>query len=217
MLKKSMDGHPCWTRLTGIFATLLGTVSVLSSAGCGGLGGPPASAAEILDLPEVKQAIADLNKRADQDGGGACVAFYPRLAGSTDNPPDVTGTWQFENCVMTRSSDGSGVGNSCGGQITWTSQNGESIEQSNTSSATSGSGSVSFITGKAGTTGAWADILQWNNASGSGCSQKLVNLISMTTTRNSTTTWAACMLTVVLESSCPAVKWKESTSYMVRQ
>ena len=120
---------------------------------------------------------------------------------------DVEGTWTFAPCIVQATSDMIPYGAECAASVTFTDQGGGRVTQKNVSQTTMGSGDVNLIYGNVGGTSIdpFTAIVNTNHATGAGCTQEVVNLWSLKKFEDRFYGW---VFSAILESSCPAAKWK---------
>jgi hypothetical protein len=181
--------------------------------GCGG-GGP--SMDDLLRNPKVATALKQVHARG-LDTLACAFGRWP----NDGHPPDLEGTWDFSSqCNIFATSDGSRLG-PCAGQVTYSNQSGETIMQSNTGAVSMGMGDVDYIVGIDNSMEVFAEIGQQNHAVGSGCSQDLINLITVVRGVSAPTNqWSFCGLTVLLvNNGCPppTPDWQLAAGTFVKQ
>ncbi len=130
---------------------------------------------------------------------------------------NLEGTWTFANCEGVASSQSVAPLGRCGGTITFSNQGGTSIEQTNLSAVSAGSGAVTYALISATGEGY---IVQHNNAQGGSCSQSITNVMKLLPPGQSffgSATLSSAdrdvlILTFILSSTCDAPKWKCSVA-----
>jgi hypothetical protein len=197
---------------SGYGRTLLHALSIAAAVIACGCGFQTPSA--YLDNDEVRSAVQEMLARYaanTSDPALACLGTltvlesrYGSYYDQHRDAPDVTGTWNMNNCRIVATSDGTRVG-TCSGQTIWTSQRNGEVTQSNVGSTTSGSGAVSLVAAN-GTSN--AIVFRHNTASGSGCRQELVNMLLLIDVPGGARGWGVCGLTVLLDSTCGGPLWQ---------
>lgn len=144
------------------------------------------------------------------------IAAWDYSSKHPDNPkfsaPNLEGHWTAINCVIYAEEGKVPSSTRCTQELTYTAQSGGRITQTNSGAASSGSGTVGFIAGIG--TDNRAFVMQTNSASGSGCSQELVNLLTFAKLANGN--WEMLNFNGLLSSTCDAPRWGCGRMELVR-
>jgi hypothetical protein len=224
--RRSDSGHLLRRSLTGLIFV---TSTALLCCGSSSPSSASASSSSPIDLlrdPAVKAALQAIAAQPTDPSNvtvSQCSVAAQAFAdlGVWTNaiaPPNLVGTWNWTNCTSEEADTAPSL-SSCSDSITWSSQSDGQITQENVGGVSQGMGTVGAIEGFAGCDavdglrGAW--IIQSNEASGAGCSQQVLNLISVC--QPTATQWFVIAIDIIQSSTCAASAWKCGTAYMTRQ